>query len=122
MTTTLYGLDKCDTCRKARNWLDRFKVRHEFIDYREHRIPAESLKAWAKAVGGWEKFVNRASTTWRALPEARKSPRSDAEWTLLIKEYPALVKAWLEAQFEGGRHATRVDKISACERAAHGSC
>ena len=39
-----------------------------------------------------------------------------------IKEYPARVKAWLEAQFEGGRHATRVDKISACERASHGSC
>ncbi len=39
-----------------------------------------------------------------------------------IKEFPVLVKAWLEARFEGGRHATRVDKISACERAAHGNC
>lgn len=89
---TIYGLDNCDTCRKARNWLDRFKVAHEFIDYREHRIPAESLKAWARQAGGWEKFVNRASTTWRSLPEARKSPGSDAEWTLLIKEHPALVR------------------------------
>jgi arsenate reductase-like glutaredoxin family protein len=26
------------------------------------------------------------------LPEARKSPASDPEWTLLIKEQPALVK------------------------------
>ncbi|MBW3550695.1 MAG: arsenate reductase, partial [Proteobacteria bacterium] len=24
MTTTLYGLNNCDTCRKARKWLDRF--------------------------------------------------------------------------------------------------
>ena len=39
-----------------------------------------------------------------------------------IGEYAALVKAWLEAEFEGGRHATRVDKITACERAAKGSC
>jgi arsenate reductase-like glutaredoxin family protein len=26
------------------------------------------------------------------LPDARKSPGSDPEWTLLIKEHPALVK------------------------------
>ena len=104
MTTTLYGLDKCDTCKKARNWLDRFKVAYEFVDYREHRIPPESLKTWAKAVSGWEKFVNRASTTWRALPEARKSPGSDAEWTLLIKEYPALVRRPLVVLDDGAVH------------------
>lgn len=92
MPTKVYGLTNCDTCRKARNWLDRFKVPYEFVDYREQRIPPESLKAWAHAVGGWDKFVNRSSTTWRSLPEARKSPGSDAEWTLLIKEHPALVR------------------------------
>jgi arsenate reductase-like glutaredoxin family protein len=26
------------------------------------------------------------------LPDTRKTPHSDPEWTLLIKEYPALVK------------------------------
>ena len=89
---TLYGLDNCDGCRKARNWLKRFEVPHDFIDYRAQRIPAEALKAWAAKLGGWDKLVNRASTTWRTLPEPRKSPGSDPEWTLLIKEYPALVK------------------------------
>ncbi len=92
MAAKIYGLANCDTCRKARNWLVRFEVPHEFIDYREQRIPPESLKAWSKAVGGWEKFVNRASTTWRGLPDTRKTPGSDAEWTLLIKEHPALVR------------------------------
>jgi Spx/MgsR family transcriptional regulator len=92
MTAKMYGLEKCDTCKKARNWLHRHDVAHEFIDYREQRVPAETLKAWALAVGGWEKLVNRASTTWRALPEARKTPESAPEWTLLIKEYPALVR------------------------------
>jgi Spx/MgsR family transcriptional regulator len=90
--TILYGLDNCDTSRKARNWLTRFGVGHEFVDYRAQRIPAETLKSWAAQLGGWDKLINRASTTWRMLPEGRKSPRSDPEWTLLIKEYPALVK------------------------------
>jgi Spx/MgsR family transcriptional regulator len=92
MTTKIYGLDTCDTCKKARNWLDRKQVAYEFIDYRAHPIPATTLKEWAPALGGWEKLVNRASTTWRNLPDARKSPGSAAEWILLIKEYPALIR------------------------------
>lgn len=90
--TTLHGLDACDTCRKARNWLARFGVEHEFVDYRAQRVSPETLKSWAAQLGGWDKLINRASTTWRTLPEPRKTPGSDPEWTLLIKEYPALVK------------------------------
>ena len=89
---TLYGLANCDTCKKARNWLTRFGVAHDFIDYREQRIAPEMLKDWAQQLGGWDKLINRASTTWRNLPELRKTPHSDPEWTLLIKEYPQLVK------------------------------
>ena len=88
----LYGLDNCDTCRKARNWLARFGVEHKFVDYRAQRIAPETLKTWATQLGGWDKLVNRASTTWRTLSDARKTPGSDPEWTLLIKEYPALVR------------------------------
>jgi len=89
---TLYGLPTCDTCKKARNWLTRFGIAHEFIDYRAQRVPPETLKAWAQQLGGWDRLINRASTTWRSLPDARKTPGSDPEWTLLLKEHPALVK------------------------------
>ena len=90
--TTLYGLATCDTCRKARNWLGRFGVAHEFVDYRADPVPAETLKALAKQLGGWESLVNKSSTTWRNLLPHRKDPRSDPEWTLLLKEYPALIR------------------------------
>jgi Spx/MgsR family transcriptional regulator len=88
----VYGLEKCSNCQKARKWLDRHKIAHEFIDYREHCVDAPTLKAWARAVDGWEKLVNRTGMTWRNLPPARKTPGSDPEWQLLIKEYPALVR------------------------------
>ena len=88
----VYGLDNCDTCRKARNWLKRAGVEHAFVDYREQRIEPATLKAWAQQVGGWDKLVNKASTTWRNLPQMRKTPGSDPEWTLLFKEHPAIVK------------------------------
>jgi len=91
-SATLYGLSACDTCRKARHWLDRFGISHAFIDYRVERQPAETLKTWATQLGGWDRLINKASTTWRQLPEARRAPGSDPEWLLLLKEHPALIK------------------------------
>ena len=88
----VYGLEKCSTCQKARKWLDRHKVAHAFVDYREQRVDSVMLKWWAKTIGGWEKLVNRTGMTWRNLPPERKTPGSDPEWLLLIKEYPALVR------------------------------
>lgn len=91
MGITVYGLNNCDTCKKARNHLTRKGIAHEFVDYRENRIAPETLKAWAAQLG-WEKLVNKTSKTWRELPEARKSPQFDPEWTLLVREHPAIVK------------------------------
>ena len=88
----VYGLDNCDTCRKARNWLARFGIAHEFIDYRAQRVPPATLMEWAAQAGGWDALVNRGSPTWRNLPPTRKAPGSDAEWTLLLREHPALVR------------------------------
>lgn len=90
--TTLYGLKNCDTCKKATKWLDRFGVEHDFIDYRDNRQTPETLSAWALHAGGWDALINRSSTTWRQLPENRKTPGSDAEWKLLLKEYPQLIR------------------------------
>ena len=90
--TTLYGLSNCDTCKKARNWLQRFDVAHQFVDYRDNRQPAATLADWAKHAGGWEALINKSSTTWRQLPPNRKTPGSDAEWQLLLKEYPQLIR------------------------------
>ena len=90
--TTLYGLSNCDTCKKARNWLQRFGVAHAFVDYRAERQPAATLAEWAKQAGGWDTLINKSSTTWRELSPNRKTPGSDAEWQLLLKEYPQLIR------------------------------
>jgi Spx/MgsR family transcriptional regulator len=88
---SVYGLNNCDTCRKARNWLDRHGVAYAFSDYREQRIPPETLRAWAAQLG-WDALINRTSRTWRELPPARRTPGSDAEWTLLLREHPPIVR------------------------------
>ena len=92
MAITLYGLTKCSTCQKAVKWLQRNEVEHVFVDYREHPVAATTLKDWATQLEGFDKLLNRSGMTWRNLAPARKTPGSDAEWQLLIREYPALVR------------------------------
>ncbi len=89
---TIYGLNICDSCRKARKWLDAHAIVHRFVDYRDNPAPAATLKAWSAAVGGWDQLINRRSTTWRQLSEAERETSSDAEWVKLIATHPTLVK------------------------------
>lgn len=113
MAIEIHGLQNCDTCKKARNWLSRHAVEHSFIDYRAQRVPPATLKQWALAVGGFDKLVNRAGTTWRTLAQGRKNPGSDAEWTLLIKEYPALVRRPVVVLADGSVSLGFSDKLFA---------
>jgi Spx/MgsR family transcriptional regulator len=92
MSVTLYGLKNCDTCKKALKWLQRHNIAHVFIDYREQRQSPQTLAAWAQQAGGWDALINKSSTTWRQLPPPRKSPGSAAEWQLLLREYPQLIR------------------------------
>ena len=98
---TLYGLKNCDTCRKARKWLDRFGIAYDFVDYREQVPSPETLVDWAGQAGGFEALVNRSSTTWRGLPAHRKAAGTEAEWKLLLREYPQLIRRPLVATPDG---------------------
>lgn len=103
-TVQLYGLKKCSTCLKAVKWLEQAGIACSFIDYRDHPVAPEQLKAWAQELGGWEKLVNRASMTWRNLPDERKTPDSDERWLALIAEYPALVRRPVTVTGSGSVH------------------
>lgn len=90
-SVTLYGLATCDTCRKARAWLDQHKVGHSFHDVRAHGVTKPQVEAWVKALG-WEKVFNKASTTWRELPEAEKGILDEKKAVALMLKHPALIK------------------------------
>lgn len=101
---TIYGLGKCGTCKKAQAWLDEREIAYDFIDYRENPIDAADLSKYAEQVS-WEKLVNRASMTWRGLPEERKQLADEDQWQALVAEYPALIKRPLlvrDGQAKGG--------------------
>ena len=67
-------------------------MENSFVDYRDDKPTPETLVEWAGKLGGFEKMVNKSSPTWRQLPDNRKAAASDAEWKLLLREYPQLIR------------------------------
>lgn len=91
MKVQLYGLNKCDTCKKAKRWFDDRNISYCFTDYRDEPIDAADILAWAKVIG-WPKVVNRASMTWRNLSPELKEPETDEQWLQLVNQNTALVR------------------------------
>jgi arsenate reductase len=91
VSVTLYGITTCDTVRKARAWLDQQGVVYRFHDFRKDGLEATSLAGWLDALG-WEAVLNKAGTSFRALPDADKSGLDRDKAAALILANPTLVK------------------------------
>lgn len=96
----IYGIPTCDTCRKARAALPAAR----FHDVRAEPLPAAEIARLHAHFG--EKLLNRASTTWRALPEAERThPVVE-----LIAAHPTLMKRPVIT--DGGRLTLGWDKAA----------
>ena len=91
MSATIYGIKTCDTMKKAFRWLESEGVDYRFHDYRVEGIDRASVERWCAAVG-WEKVLNKSSTTFRALPEAAKSGVDERSAIDLMLAEPTMIK------------------------------
>ncbi|MGE3148244.1 MAG: ArsC family reductase [Pseudorhodoplanes sp.] len=90
-SVTIYGIKNCDTMKKARAWLDAHDVAYRFHDYKKEGIERPVLEKWAKEVG-WETLLNRAGTTFRALPEKDKDGLTEKKALALMLANPSMIK------------------------------
>lgn len=88
---TIYGIRNCDSCRKARKWLDANDVEYRFHDLRVDGLTRADIERWLKVVPR-EKLLNSRSTTWRALPESDRRDLDDAKARSLLFDHPTLIK------------------------------
>ena len=89
--TTIFGIKNCDTMKKARAWLDGHGVAYAFHDYKAAGIERGALEAWARETG-WEVLLNRAGTTFRALPEKDKADLNEKKAIALMLAQPSMIK------------------------------
>src|SRR5262245_2167720 len=90
-SVTIYGIKNCDTMKKARAWLDAKRIAYAVHDYKAEGVAKTSLEKWAKEVG-WEVLLNRAGTTFRALPEKDKEGLTEKKAIALMLAQPSMIK------------------------------
>jgi arsenate reductase len=88
---TVYGLKNCDTCRKARKWLDAKKITHRFIDVRDDGVAPAMITTWVRELG-LDAVVNRRSTTWRELPVSERETLTSSNAARFLVAHPTLIK------------------------------
>jgi Spx/MgsR family transcriptional regulator len=88
---TLYGIPNCDTVKKARTWLEREGIEHQFHDFRKDGLEASQVQQWLDSLGA-ETLVNKRSTTWKQLDDNQKAVALSAQAAELIAERPTLIK------------------------------
>lgn len=91
MTITMYGIKNCDTIKKARTWLDSNGIAFAFHDYKASGIDAATVRRWVDE-HGWEVILNRAGTTYRALPDADKQGIDADKAVALMVANPSMIK------------------------------
>ncbi|MBA3590807.1 ArsC family reductase [Methylibium sp.] len=89
---SLYGLQNCDTVKKARNWLDGQGLAYRFHDFKKAGVPEAALARWI-AETGWQRLLNRQGTTWRKLDTSAQAGVVDAATAAaLMHAQPSVIR------------------------------
>lgn len=91
MAAKIYGIKNCDTMKKAFDWLKANGIAYDFHDYRAEGIDAAMVRDWCSRVG-WEKVLNKASTTFKELPESEKADLDEEKAITLMAREPTMIK------------------------------
>lgn len=96
---TVYGIRRCNTCRKALKYLSAKAIEHRFHDIRSDGLDRRMLERWSERVA-WRTLVNRQSLTWRQIPDVDRSGMTQSRAFTAIIDQPTLMK---RPVFEGER-------------------
>ncbi len=82
----LIGLKTCDTCRKARKALAAAGFDVDYVDVRADGLSGADIDAIVAKFP--DTAINKSSTTWRGLSDAKK----DSDPKALLTAHPTLLK------------------------------
>jgi arsenate reductase (glutaredoxin) len=89
---TVYGLPNCDTTVAAIKWLQAKGYTVSLHNYKTEGVSEAKLTAWSNNVG-WQKLLNKRSTTWRSLtPQVQNSITDEASAVAIMQQHTSLIK------------------------------
>lgn len=88
----LYGINNCNTVKKARDWLALHDIKVEFHDFKKLGLDAGTAQNWLQQ-RDWSELINRKGLTWRGLSDEQKQQTNDAATALcLMTEKTSVIK------------------------------
>jgi len=87
----VYGIQSCDTCRKARKYLTAHNIEFEFHDFRKDGLDIQRLERWTERIG-CERLLNKQSLTWRKIPEVDRNNMTRDKALAAMIDQPTLIK------------------------------
>jgi len=69
---TIYGINNCDTVKKALKWLTENEIKHQFYDFKKQPLTKELLTSFTQ-LDDWTALINKRSTTYRNLNDDIKN-------------------------------------------------
>lgn len=88
----LYGINNCDTVKKARTWLNEHGIDHQFHDFKKQAPSPETIEQWLQHIP-LNTLLNKRGTTWRTLtPEQQADCTDQQQAILLMSAKPSLIK------------------------------
>ena len=90
----IYAYKNCDTCRKAKKFLEANEIKHEVIPIREQPPSKSELKAMlSRYDGNIQKLFNTSGGDYKAMKMKEKIPKmTDAEAVHLLSKNGNLIK------------------------------
>lgn len=88
---TLYGINNCDTVKKAIKWLVAHNIAHEFYDFKKQPLTKELLTRFVQ-LNDWSTLLNKRSTTYRNLSDDIKNNLTDEIAFEQVLAQPTLLK------------------------------
>jgi Spx/MgsR family transcriptional regulator len=87
----MYGIKNCDTIKKARKYLEAKEIEYRFHDFRTDGVNEIQLRSWVSELG-WDKLLNKRSTTWRKLPDETKQNINELLALVVMEDQPTIIK------------------------------
>ncbi|PHR84939.1 MAG: arsenate reductase [Colwellia sp.] len=88
---TLYGINNCDTVKKAQKWLTANSINYAFYDFKKQPLTNELLTQFVE-LNDWSTLLNKRSTTYRNLSDDIKNNLTDEIAFEQVLVQPTLLK------------------------------
>ncbi len=89
--TTLYGINNCDTVRKAKKWLTDHQIDFTYVDFRKADFSEAHIQGWL-TITSLTDIVNPRSQAWKKLSETEQQQLLEKADLALLVQTPTLIK------------------------------